>query len=76
MRLKKRNNIKCQTIHQQITLTMNATKLEGEKEINHREVQLLIIELTSSCSRVFFILSYFLKPLRSSVRSRRDISSP
>ena len=32
--------------------------------------------LTSSCNKVFFMLSYFLKPLRSSVRRRRDISSP
>lgn len=36
----------------------------------------LEIQLTSSCNRVFFMLSYFLKPLRSSVRKRKDISSP
>lgn len=34
------------------------------------------VELTSSWKRVFLTLSYFLKPLRSSVRRRRDISSP
>lgn len=31
---------------------------------------------TSSWSRVLLILSYFLNPFKSSVRRRRDISSP